>query len=262
MSDTIVKFALDVLMRLKLAKPEKEDVKMEVDEAKEEKVNVEPSPESKYIPSSPVTVDNVQQHVELAFALSRRHQDLLDEIFRLYPLLAPDIQDTVEQMLSPLFQSLGATDKLQSILRDFPPGADKLVLRTMTVLSAEGATTVVRELVKALMSERELDPRFIIPIIGTLERVGLVSYSARTALTIRRRSKSRYLGLSRYWPRLTRATSFGQLSPVCCRSSLRRTCSSSCILAKYHRLPMIPPLQPRRHPISNLPSRPSESVSP
>jgi symplekin len=117
----------------------------------------------------------VQQHVELAFALSRRQQDLLNDIFQLYPKMEPEIQDAVDDLLEPLIQSLGPTEKLLSILREFPEGAEKLALRVVTVLSAGGASPVLLGLLKGLMAERDLDPRFIIPIIGELDKVSWVS---------------------------------------------------------------------------------------
>jgi hypothetical protein len=116
----------------------------------------------------------VQQHVELAFALSRRQQDLLNDIFQLYPKMEPEIQDAVDDLFEPLIQSLGPTEKLLSILREFPQGAEKLALRVVTVLSAGGASPVLLGLLKGLMAERDLDPRFIIPIIGELDKVSSV----------------------------------------------------------------------------------------
>lgn len=120
-----------------------------------------------------VNEDTVQQHVELAFALSRKKQELLTDIFALYPSLEPPITDAVESLLTPLIQSLGPSAKLLDVLRHFPEGADKLALRVVQILSSEGASVVLVNLIKGLMSERELDPKFIIPIIGELDKVSL-----------------------------------------------------------------------------------------
>lgn len=118
--------------------------------------------------------------MELAFALAKRKQDLLDDIFRLYPRLEPAVQDVVEAQLMPLIQSLGATEKLLEILRKFPNGADKLVMRVVGVLSAEGSKTLVT-LMKTLLSERDLDPRFVIPIVGDLDKVSCPRYRPFTS---------------------------------------------------------------------------------
>ncbi|WVQ92978.1 hypothetical protein IAU59_000040 [Kwoniella sp. CBS 9459] len=118
-----------------------------------------------------VTPETVQQHVELAFALTKRNQSLLDDIFKLYPLLSAEIQESVEAQLMPLIQSLGPTEKLLENLRAYPAGADKLVMKIITTLSAGGgASPALVAVIKALLSERELDPKFVVPIIGDLEK--------------------------------------------------------------------------------------------
>ncbi|WVF65302.1 hypothetical protein IAT40_000026 [Kwoniella sp. CBS 6097] len=119
-----------------------------------------------------ITPDTVQQHVELAFALTKRNQSLLDDIFKLYPLLSTEIQDSVEAQLMPLIQSLGPTEKLLENLRSYPAGADKLVMKIITTLSAGGggSSPALVAVIKGLLSERELDPKFVVPIIGDLEK--------------------------------------------------------------------------------------------
>ncbi|WVO15435.1 hypothetical protein L204_103093 [Cryptococcus depauperatus] len=157
----LIHFALGVLRRLVKQDVQTEDVDMEEGEQVEEKV------ESKFL-GEPNT-ENVQQHVELAFALAKRQQRLLDDIFRLYPKLEPELKDAVEAQLMPLIQSLGASDKLLEILRHFPQGSDKLVMRVIGVLSAEGAGGKLAGLMKDLLGERELDARFVVPIVGELD---------------------------------------------------------------------------------------------
>ena len=177
MASKVVRYALGVIRRLVPADAVKEKVAMPLEiedgEAAEEEVE---AIQSRFLPDV-VEADNVQQHVELLFALSRRQQDLLDDIFRLYPKMPPPIQESLETLLTPLIQSLGATDKLLQILRNFPAGADRLALRIVIILCAEGASPALVGLLKGLMTDRELDPRFIIPIIGELDKV---SRSQRT----------------------------------------------------------------------------------
>ena len=122
-----------------------------------------------------LTPDTVPQHVELAFALSRRRQDLLAEIFALYPRLQPPIAEAIESLFTPLVQSLGPTQRLLDVIRNFPPGADKLALKVIGVLSSERGGAVVGEVVKGLLRTREdLDVGFVIPIIGELDKVSCV----------------------------------------------------------------------------------------
>lgn len=124
--------------------------------------------DTKYL--GPVDEDTVSQHVELAFALSRRDQDLLDAIFSIYPKIPPPIQAKVEELLAPLIKSLGPSKKLLEILKAFPPGADSLALRVVKTLSAEGSSSVLVPVIRSLLAERELDPRFVIPVIGELDK--------------------------------------------------------------------------------------------
>ena len=193
MSEEVIGYGVNVLERLTTAKTVEitdgsEDVKMEHSEETRVETNTntttgtvaaaetESKPETSSVQSrflAEVTPDTVRQHVELIFALSRRQQDLLDHIFKAYTRMIPEIQDALESLLTPLIQSLGATPKLLDLLRHFPPGAEKLALRILSILSSAGASPVLVNVVKGLMGERDLDPKFVIPIIGQLDRVSL-----------------------------------------------------------------------------------------
>ncbi|KAK8844072.1 hypothetical protein IAR55_006866 [Kwoniella newhampshirensis] len=168
MMPSLIKFALGILWRLADGVDEgeedakAEDVVMEEGEQTEEKVT------SKFL--GEVSPETVQQYVELAFALSKRQQGMLDDIFRLYPKLAQPIQDAVEAQLMPLIQSMGPSEKLLEILKAFPAGSEKLVMKVVALLSSEGASPVLVSLIKGLLSERELDPRFVVPIVGDLDK--------------------------------------------------------------------------------------------
>ncbi|TXT04952.1 hypothetical protein VHUM_04035 [Vanrija humicola] len=196
MSERVVAYALGVLRRLTEYKEEevkveevKEEGAGEGGESKEDVKMLEAAPappaeaagdqptgedgdqpaiQSKFLTT--VTKENISQYVELAFALARREQGILDDIFQLYPKLPSTIQDIVEEKLTPLIRSLGPTPKLLDILRNFPEGADKLALRVVTTLSAEGSGPLLVNVIRTLMSERELDARFIIPVIGELDK--------------------------------------------------------------------------------------------
>ncbi|EIW67114.1 hypothetical protein TREMEDRAFT_74647 [Tremella mesenterica DSM 1558] len=164
MSDKVVSFAMGVYRRL-VPTPkiqQGDDVEMEDGEQPDEEVY------SKFLVET--SKESVQQHLELVFALTKRREDLLDDIFSLYPKMESEIQDAVEAEISRLVQSMGATEKLLEVLRNFPQGAEKLALRVMTILSGEGSSQVLVTVVKGLMVERNLDPRFIIPVLGQLDK--------------------------------------------------------------------------------------------
>ena len=212
MANTVISYALAVLRRLVPVDTRPVDVEMELEDGEQTEETVQ----SRFL--QPVQPDTVQQYVELAFALSRRQQDLLEDIFRLYPKLEVPIAESIESLLTPLIQSLGASPRLLDVLQQFPPGADKLALRVVTILSAEGANTVLVNLVKGLMGERELDPRFIVPIIGELDKVSLRCHVRLNPDPCRPRLKGKYHGSSPFWDLQIHGIWFGlRLQPHCKR---------------------------------------------
>ncbi|ORY28819.1 Symplekin tight junction protein C terminal-domain-containing protein [Naematelia encephala] len=169
MSTQVTNYALGVLRRL-ISGDETPESHMDVEDGEEadEAIN------SRFLPAADaIDPDSVPQHVELVFALCLRLPDLLDDVFRTYPKMALPVQEQVESLLTPLIAGMGANAKLLEVVRKFPPGADKLALRVISVLGASGggaSTGVLVNLIKGLMAERELDPRFIIPIVGQLDK--------------------------------------------------------------------------------------------
>lgn len=63
------------------------------------------------------------------------------------------------------------------MLRHLPTGAEKLGLRIMSILTpTEGNPSPgLVATVKGLLSERQLDPRFMIPIAGEMDKVSFAS---------------------------------------------------------------------------------------
>jgi symplekin len=174
MSAEVIGYGLQVLKRLTSAggaakvegQGEGEDADVKMEDVQEETKEEIPS---RYL--GEVTPDTVRQHVELIFALSRRQQDLLEHIFQAYIGMQPDVQDALESLLTPLIQSLGPTRELLDQLARFPPGAEKLALKVLYILSGAGSSPVLVNVVKTLMAERDLNPKFVIPIIGQLDKV-------------------------------------------------------------------------------------------
>lgn len=214
MSEEVITYGVNVLRRLTTDGFENGgDVKMEESETKPSGV------QSRFL--AEVSPDTVRQHVELIFALSRRQQDLLDQIFKAYTRMEPEIQDALESLLTPLIQSLGATPKLLDLLRHFPLGAEKLALKILYILSSAGASPVLVNVVKGLMSERDLDPKFIIPIIGQLDKVSFFSLCIDLIIwrliQCRPKSRSRFQRSCRYSARAILETSFAMLLRRFCR---------------------------------------------
>jgi hypothetical protein len=83
------------------------------------------------------------------------------------------VQETIQQLITPLIRALGPSHgKLLTLLRTFPPGAESLALRVLTIFTETARPSAqLVALVKGLISERDLDARFLIPIIAEMDKV-------------------------------------------------------------------------------------------
>ena len=83
------------------------------------------------------------------------------------------VQQTVQQLITPLVRALGPSHgKLLTLLRTFPPGAESLALRVLNIFTEHGRpSSQLVALVKSLVNERDLDARFLIPIIAEMDKV-------------------------------------------------------------------------------------------
>ena len=94
-------------------------------------------------------------------------------IFDSYGQMDVSVQEAIQDLITALIRSLGPSHaKLLTLMRTFPPGAETLALRVLTIFTETGRpTAAIVSLVKGLMSERELDARFLIPIIAEMDKV-------------------------------------------------------------------------------------------
>jgi symplekin len=83
------------------------------------------------------------------------------------------VQEAMQDLITALIRSLGPNHgKLLTLMRTCPIGAESLALRVLTIFTEHGrASTQLVALVKGLVSERDLDPRFLIPIIAEMDKV-------------------------------------------------------------------------------------------
>lgn len=84
------------------------------------------------------------------------------------------VQEAIQDLITALIRSLGSSHgKLLTLMRTCPPGAESLALRVLTIFTDHGRpSTQLIALVKALINERDLDARFLIPIIAEMDKVG------------------------------------------------------------------------------------------
>lgn len=214
--DTVIReFALQMLRKLQLrssteAQPAQVDVTMTngdshegddgmVDEIVPEKSEIpkEPGEEvedgqlpqgdlvhTPYLPERielPAKKAQVLQHVELLFALSVKVPEFLDKIFSAYGLMDVTVQEAIQDLITALIRSLGSSHgKLLTLMRQCPAGAESLALRVLTIFTEHGRpSSQLVALVKALINERNLDARFLTPIIAEMDKADIIRYLPR-----------------------------------------------------------------------------------
>ena len=148
--------------------------------------------QTEYLPNEvalPAEKAVVLQHVELIFALCVKSPEFLDEcvakplscnvtdsarrIFDSYGQMDVSVQEAIQDLITALIRSLGPNHgKLLTLMRTFPSGAESLALRVLTIFTENGRPSPpIVSLVKSLLSERDLDARFLIPIIAEMDKV-------------------------------------------------------------------------------------------
>ncbi|GBE86574.1 hypothetical protein SCP_0904530 [Sparassis crispa] len=134
-----------------------------------------------YLPEQlelPASNAQILQHVELLFALSTKVPEFLDEVFAAYGGMEQTVQETIQHLITPLIRALGPTHgRLLTLLRTFPPGAESLALRVLNIFTEHGRpSSQLVSLVKSLVNERDLDARFLIPIIAEMDKADIRRY--------------------------------------------------------------------------------------
>ncbi|KAF9482650.1 hypothetical protein BDN70DRAFT_874838 [Pholiota conissans] len=150
----------------------------------EEELEIEDLVHTPYLPERielPAKKAQVLQHVELLFALSVKVPEFLDEIFAAYGHMDVTVQEAIQNLITALIRSLGSSHgKLLTLMRQCPPGAESLALRVLTIFTEHGRPSAqLVALVKALINERDLDARFLIPIIAEMDKGDIMRYLPR-----------------------------------------------------------------------------------
>ncbi|KAK9765013.1 hypothetical protein K7432_006996 [Basidiobolus ranarum] len=115
---------------------------------------------------------DIVRHLELFFALCTKNPDFLKELFTVYTKTSENVRKVIRQEIYPLIKSIGMNStKLLNTIRNFHEGGETLVLRILVILTdkAKPSPQLVSA-VKAVYTQRELDARFLIPIMPGLEK--------------------------------------------------------------------------------------------
>lgn len=116
---------------------------------------------------------DVVRHAELFFALCAKKNDLLDELFNVYIQSTDHVQRLIRQHIYNLIKSIGMhSPKLLDVIRNFPSGGETLVIRILVTLcdTVQPSPELVSA-VKSAYQERNLDAKFLIPIVSALARM-------------------------------------------------------------------------------------------
>lgn len=128
--------------------------------------------------------NHVLQFVELPFALSVKVPDMLNAVFDAYPSMPEEVQKAVQKHIAALVRSLGPNNqRLLHILKTFPAGSDTLALSVFNIMAEKGRTQMLLSTVKTMVTGREVDPHFLIPILPSLGKADIIKLVPR-AVTI------------------------------------------------------------------------------
>ncbi|KAH9461781.1 hypothetical protein MJO29_003508 [Puccinia striiformis f. sp. tritici] len=145
------------------------------------------------------TEDVVVQHLELLFALSAKNPDLVDHLFRSYPLMPLQVQELVNELITPLVRTLGGKHpKIISLIQNCEHGTEKIILRILSILTEKGKPPIgIIEAIKTLLATKQPDqfisPRFIIPTIGELNKTEIIHHLPRILTLLNGRLEERNL---------------------------------------------------------------------
>ncbi|KAJ7115848.1 Symplekin tight junction protein C terminal-domain-containing protein [Mycena epipterygia] len=194
MDGMVREFALQMLRKLqsqadvKVAKPNGSDDAAagngEDENMEDGQLPPEDLVQTPYLPERielPAQQSHVLQHVELLFALSVKVPEFLDEIFSAYSQMDITVQEAIQKLITALIRSLGSSHgKLLTLMRTCPPGAESLALRVLTIFTEHGRPSAqLVALVKGLINERDLDARFLIPIIAEMDKPDIIRHLPR-----------------------------------------------------------------------------------
>ena len=149
-------------------------------------------------------------------------------IFEAYGGMDESVQETIQTLITPLIRALGPSHgKLLTLLRTFPPRSASLALRVLNIFTEVGRPSAqLVALIKALTNERELDARFLIPIIAEMDKVCrshfVILYLVHLGLMCRCNNRRISCGISQKWCLFSMGNPNRKVSFVRCSVQLLR----------------------------------------
>lgn len=109
--------------------------------------------------------------------------------------MAPSVQQAIESLFTPLIRVLGPSNpSILSTVQACPPGAEDLVLRILTILTEKGKLPgPLTSVIKTTAQEKDLSPRFMVPIIADLNKQEIMRHLPRIVSLLNGRQSERDL---------------------------------------------------------------------
>ncbi|KAI9336433.1 Symplekin tight junction protein C terminal-domain-containing protein [Zopfochytrium polystomum] len=129
---------------------------------------------------------DIVRHIELYFALCSKKFELLDLLFQKYGELPRYIAKTVLTHIYHLIKSMSASlERLLVRLRDFPLSAVPLASRIVGILAEkEKPPTGLVAIVMDLFKKKDLDARFVLPVLSSLDKPTVISLIPKILLML------------------------------------------------------------------------------
>ncbi|XP_004349446.2 hypothetical protein CAOG_02696 [Capsaspora owczarzaki ATCC 30864] len=124
-----------------------------------------------------ISEEDVMTCTALLFALCAKSHSLLLEFAKIYAETSAQVKRPVLRQIEPLFKQIGmASPVVLQLLQSIPKGADTLVHRLLHVLAdtAPPSRAIVAA-VKEKYNTQELDAKFLIPILGGLDKTEILA---------------------------------------------------------------------------------------
>lgn len=95
------------------------------------------------------------------------------------------IQAFVQNVITPLIKTMGPNNsKILNLIQNTTPGAESLVTRILTILTDNGNVPAsIANVIKKMASEKDLNPRLLIPVLKDFSKVSLTNACYNGGLT-------------------------------------------------------------------------------
>ena len=129
--------------------------------------------------------------------------------------MSEEVKQLLQTLFTPLVRSLGSSHpKILSIVQECPKGAEDLVLRILTILTERGKLPAsLTGVIKATALEKDLSPRFMVPIIAEFDKAEITRQLPRIISLLNGRQQEKELVRSVFQSVVTTPPqSFGSVS--------------------------------------------------